>query len=291
MTSQNAHVVANAQETTLAHGYRLFAAALIGLGVLGLVSGDFASVWQQIPIEHLPFRALLAYAIAALELATGIGLLFRRSAPIASCVLVIFLLLWAVLLKLPAVVTAPHIEANWLGLAEVTVMVAGAWIVLTAFATDRLQQSLPGSLVGAAGLRNARILFALSLLPIGLSHFFYPNETAAFVPPWLPVRAAWGYLTGAGDILAGIAILLGWWPRLAATTVAAMLTIVTVLVWTPGLTPAANGLQFQTTGFLISATIAAAAWIVADSYRSLPWFTRSTRALRQGRAQASPSAP
>lgn len=270
MTSQKAYAVTGAYETTLALGYKLLAAALIGLGIVGLISGDFASVWQQIPIAHLPFRPFFAYAVAVIEIATGIGLLFRRSAAIASRVLLVFLLLWAVLLKLPAVIVNPQIEATWLGFAEVTVMIAGAWVVLIAFTGNQKQPPLYGLFVNANGLRNARILFALSLLPIGLSHFFYPNETAAFVPRWLPLPVAWGYLTGAGDVLAGIAILLGYWPRLAATLEAVMLGIITVLVWTPGLTPAANGLQFQTIGFLISAAIAAGAWTVADSYRGLP---------------------
>jgi hypothetical protein len=66
---------------------------------------------------------------------------------------------------------------------------------------------------------------------------------------------------------------------------AAMLVTITVLVWTPGLTPAPNGLQIQTTGFLISATIAAGAWIVADSYRGMPWL--ALRVIRETRITAS----
>lgn len=271
MKSQQAYVVPDAPETTLALGYRALAAALIGLGILGLISGDFASVWQRIPIADLPFRSVFAYAVAAIEIAAGIGLLFRRSAPIASWVLVVFVLLWAVLLKVPAVIVAPQIEGNWLALAEVTAMFAGAWIVLLAFTEEKWRRPEYHFLLGANGLRSARILFALSLLPIGLSHFVYPNETASFVPGWLPQPVAWGYLTGGGDVLAGIALLLGYWPRLAAASEAAMLVIITLLVWTPGLTIARNGLQFQITGFLISATIAAAAWVVADSYRGIPW--------------------
>jgi len=52
-----------------------FALALIGLGLLGLIYGDFALVWQRIPIEYLPGRTFIAYACALVELATGVGLL------------------------------------------------------------------------------------------------------------------------------------------------------------------------------------------------------------------------
>lgn len=246
-------------------GHVLLAATLLGLGLLGAYSGDFASVWQRIPIADLPARTSVAYATAAMEIAIGIGLLFRRSVGIASRALVVFFLLWAVLLKLPAVVVVPWMEATWLGLAEITVMLAGAWVVSLRF-NARKGLPVPRFLAGPQGVRNARILFALSLIPIGLSHFFYVDQTAALVPSWLPWRVGWAYLTGAGSLAASLAILTGICARPAAALETAMLAIVTVLVWMPGLAPAPNGLQFQVTGFLISAMIAAGAWNVASTY-------------------------
>jgi uncharacterized membrane protein len=257
-------------------GYKMLAAAMAGLGLVGFVSADFASVWQRIPIEDLPGRQFFAYACAAFELATGVGLLFKPTAAIASRILVVFLLLWALLLKLPAVVAMPQMEATWLGLAEVMVMVVGAWMVALAFGASRGAQQFR-FVTGATGLSNARILFALSLLPIGLAHFVYAEQTAAFVPSWLPWHFGWAYLTGAGSIVACSAILSGLFARLAALLEAVMLMIITLLVWTPWLTPASNGLQFQATGFLISLAIASGAWIVSDSYGG--WSARSPMKL------------
>lgn len=244
-------------------GYIVLAASMIGLGITGFVSGDFASVWQRIPIEHLPGRQFLAYGCAAIELATGVGLLFPKARLSASGALVVFLLLWAVLLKLPAVIAVPQMEATWLGLAEVTVMLAGAWMLFLV-AAGEARVRLPGFFGGASGMRNARIFLALSLFPIGLAHFFYPDQTAELVPGWLPWRLAWVYLTGAGSIAAAIALLFGALTRWATGLEAAMLMIITLLVWTPGLTPASQGLQFQFTGFFISTAIASGAWITAN---------------------------
>jgi uncharacterized membrane protein len=260
----------DAKARTFDLGHRLFAACILGLGLLGVFSGDFASVWQRIPIENLPAKTAIAYITAAVEIAIGIGLLARQSVAMAARALVVFLLLWAVLLKLPGVVVAPWMEATWLGLSEITILLAGAWIISLNFSgTD---ENRPFRFVaGATGVRNARILFALSLLPCGLAHFFYVDQTAALVPAWLPWHVGLAYLTGACDIGASIAILTGFSARLAAALVTAMLMIITLLVWTPGLTPASNGLQFQITGFLISAAIATAAWNVANSYRRTPW--------------------
>jgi uncharacterized membrane protein YphA (DoxX/SURF4 family) len=248
-------------------GRPLLALVMIGLGLVGLYSGDFASVWQRIPIEHLPARAFFAYATAAVELVCGIGLLFARTVQVASSIFFIFTLLWLILLKVPAVVAAPQIEGTWLGFGEIGVIVAGAWTLFATFNARRPERFFSGD----RGIRAARILFAVALPMIGLSHFFYTAETVKFVPAWIPAPTFWACLTGAGSIAACIAILSGVMSRLAAALEAAMLAVITVLVWLPGLNPAPidRGLI---TGFLISSAIACGAWVVADSYRNAPWF-------------------
>jgi uncharacterized membrane protein len=248
----------------------IFAVMMIGLGVIGLIYGDFAMGWQRIPIQHLPGRQFFAYASAVIELVIGLGLLMQRTISVSSRILFVFLLLWAVLLKLPAVVTVPQMEATWLGFGEIAVILAGGWVLFAAHAGEWERTHLKFA-VGASGIRIARILFALSLPMIGLSHFFYSPQTVALVPAWLPDRLAWAYLTGGGNIVAGIAVLFAIFPRLAATTEAAMLGIITLLVWGPGLVTKPTN-RLQVTAFLISSVIACGAWIVADSYRGMPWF-------------------
>jgi uncharacterized membrane protein len=241
------------------------ALVMVGLGIRGLATGDFAGVWQRIPIAHLPAREPIAYLCAAIELATGLGLLTRRAARMSAAVLSVYLLLWVVLLKLPAVVVAPQMEATWLGAAEIATILAGAWVVSAALSPKQDGRFLPG----ARGVRHARALLVLSLLPLGLAHFVYATETAGFVPAWLPWHHAWAWLTGAGSIAAAAAIAFAVWPRLAATAEAAMLGIITLLVWLPGVLsePGAD----SWTAFLISSAIACGAWAVADSYRGVPW--------------------
>ena len=184
----------------------MLALGMIALGILGLIYGDFAVQWQRIPIEHLPGRAMLAYVCAAVELMAGLGLTIRSTASISAGVLVIFVLLWAALLKLPAVVAVPTMEATWLGLGEITVILAGSWVLFVTHAGES----------GGQGLRYARWLFALSLPTIGLSHFIYLPQTLELVPGWLPFPTAWAYLTGAGNIAACLASCLAYgpdWPR------------------------------------------------------------------------------
>jgi uncharacterized membrane protein YphA (DoxX/SURF4 family) len=247
-----------------------FAVSMMGLGLVGLYFGDFATVWQRIPVEDLPGRQLLAYVCAVLEFVAGAGLLAASATRFSSRLLFILLLLWAILLKLPAVLSVPLMEATWLGLGEVTVMLAGA-LTLWAMHGGDWERGHLKFVVGASGIRIARLLFALSLPTIGLSHFFYSDATITFVPAWIPQPLFWAYLTGAGSIATSIALLLGVWPRLAAMIEAAMLGIITLLVWTPGLTAGPVD-RLKVTGFLISSAIACGAWVVAESYRGNAWF-------------------
>jgi uncharacterized membrane protein YphA (DoxX/SURF4 family) len=260
---------ADTNATPLSPAYVTFAIAMAALGVIGLVYGDVALVWQRIPIEHMPGEQLLAYAFAVIELGTGLGLLFRAFAQPAAVMLFIYMALWALLLKLPAVVMVPQMEATWLGFGEIAVILAGAWV---------LHARLAGNgalLAGAKGIRNARVLFALSLPMIGLSHFFYSPQTVELVPAWLPSPLSWAYLTGAGSIAACLGLLFGVFPRLAASLEACMLGVITLLVWAPKLFAMPVD-RTALTAFLISAVITGGAWVVAESYSGLPWLdTRS----------------
>jgi uncharacterized membrane protein len=245
-------------------GHALLAAAMIALGLRGLAYGDFASVWQRIPVEHLPARTFFVYATAVVELVAGVGLLLRRTVAAASAVLFVLLILWSVLLKLPAVVVVPSMEATWLGLGEITTILAGSWAVFAVHADARIRARLP-FLVGARGVRGARLLLALSLPTIGLAHFFYLPQTVQLMPAWLPWHDGWAWLTGAASLAACLGILSGIAAGLAATLEAVMLGIITLVIWLPGLVAAPSDATW--TPFLMSAAIACGAWAVADSYR------------------------
>src|SRR5262245_38373870 len=105
---------------------------LIGLGVVALVVADFAMVWQPVP-EWGPARHVVAYGTGALMILLGIGLWFRKSRAWAARILLAYLVVWA-LLKVPAVVVAPGMEATWLGLGELTLLLSGGWTLFACFA-------------------------------------------------------------------------------------------------------------------------------------------------------------
>jgi uncharacterized membrane protein len=238
----------------------LFAIGMIGLGILALIYGDFALVWQPVA-PWVPGRTVLAYASGLIMLLGGVGVLLRVAAAWSVRILFPYLIVW-LLLKVPALIVAPQIEAVWLGFGELAVLLAGGWILFANLAQLRAGSPLT-FLTSEHGIRAARILFAVSLIPIGLSHFVYVKETAALVPAWLPYRVGWAYLTGAGQIACGLGVLFSVLPRVAAWAEAGMLTLFTLLVWGPAILSAPRT-RLPWTAFFISWAIAAAAWVVAQ---------------------------
>ena len=255
----------------------VFAAALLGLGILGLIYGNSSELWAPIP-RSLPGRAAIIYLCSAIELGSGIGLLLREYTTSACRVLLVFLLLWLTLLKLPAVIHAPRVMASWESFGEIAATAAGGWCLFAAHAGAWERRHLRFA-VGESGVRVARLLYIAALPMFGLAHFAYHDLTASLVPKWLGFSLGWTYLTGAASLAAAAGMLFGIVPRLAANLESAMLWLFTLLVWVPRVVPlpADQGIWAE---FLISAAIASGAWLVADTYRRVPWLASGKAARR-----------
>ena len=241
----------------------VFAAVIIGLGVLSLINGDFAPIWQA-SLKNIPARELLVYLCAFIFLLSGIGLLWQGTAAIASRVLLIYLLLWLLLLRVVHIFLTPIAQDSWSGFGETAVIVAGAWVLYARFANDWDNQRL-GFAVGDKGLRIARTLYGIALIIFGIAHFNYLKDTATLVPSWLPWPIGWAFFFGCTFIAAGAAIIVGLCARLAAALSALQLGIFTLLVWVPVIAKHHN--VFQWSEFVISVAVTTGAWVVADSYR------------------------
>jgi uncharacterized membrane protein len=231
-----------------------FASGLIMLGVIGLAFRDFNLVWGPVP-RAFPQGAALAVACALVALVAGLALVVRRTAAVAAQVLVAYVALWWVAIKVPPVLRAPLTELTWLDCGMFAILLAGSWTLYAEFGGRRL-------LAGERGTRLARLLFGLALIPTGLSHFVYVSLTVPLIPAWIPFHHAWAYLTGACHIAAGLGVLFGVRPRLAARMESVMLALFTALVWVPRVVtdPATRG---NWTEFWISWALTTAAAVVA----------------------------
>jgi len=228
------------------------AVGLGALGVLSLGSGDFAFQWQPVPPE-LPGRATLASAVGALEVAAAVLLLLAgRLRTIGAWLAAVLLLGW-VALHAPPVVKQPASIVDWLGLAETAAMASAA--LMLAAATS--------GAAGAGAIRRAApVVFGLSALVFGLSHFKYAEFTAQMIPAWLPERVALAYVTGAAHTLAGLAIAAGLLRPLAAALEALMMASFVVLVHVPRVMAHPSS-RMEWTMLFVAVTLGASAGLVA----------------------------
>jgi len=251
-------------------GQVVFATTMMALGIMGLCKGDFGVIWQPVP-KDVPGRETLVYLCNLISLASGVGLLWQRTAAIAARVLLLWLLLWLLVLRLPGFSRGFTVDVYW-SACQTAVMLAAAWVQYTWFATDWEKQRL-GFAVGENGLRIARVLYGFALIPFGLAHFTYLQQTDVLVPGWLPWHAAWAYVTGATFIAAGVAVITGLWARLAAGLSTLQMGLFLLLVWIPKMAEGSMT-AFQRGETVVTWALTSAGWVVTDSYSGAPWLGR-----------------
>ena len=181
----------------------LFAAAAAGQAVLGLAYHDST------------FRLIFALFL----LAGAIGLCIPKTALPGVLAIALHQLVWAVI----AIPATPLVPVNWYGTAEALTSLSAA-LLLAAMLDSRLAER---------GARIAQIVFGATCVFYGWSHFAYADYTASMVPNWLPAHLPFAYLTGVGHAAAGLGVIAGVLPHLAAFCEAIMMSLFGLLVWLP----------------------------------------------------------
>ena len=236
-------------------GLYVYGGAAIFLGLLGVVSRDFATSWQNVGPD-VPLRVPLAYLTALIELAAGIALLVPRTARAAALTLTglysVFTLIW--LSK--SFANLGNFDPIGNVFEEFSLVAAG--LVLCA------NFSPAGS--SLARLRQFFVLlFGLCPISFGIVHIVDMPGLLNWIPAWLPPgKMFWAYATTLGFFAGAVAILTGIMAPLAARLVTAEIIVFELLVWIPGLwAPSRN--HFIWSGNAISLAMIGAAWVVSDS--------------------------
>ncbi len=236
-------------------GIYVFAAGAIFLGLLGLVSGDFATTWQRVG-ANVPFRVPLAYLTALIELAAGLALLWRpvaRTGTLALTVIfAVFTLVWV-----PKIFEdLRNFDPFGNFFEEFSLVVAAAVLVASL--------SRAGSPIARRESLFAR-LYALSAISFGVGHVLSMPGLLSWIPKWLPPsQMFWAYLTTIGFFLAAVAIFTGILAPLASRLITAEILAFEFLVWIPRLIASPHD-HFNWAGNAISIALSGAAWVVSDS--------------------------
>lgn len=259
---------------TLVIGRCLFALGSASLAILSLIYRDLAPLGPSLPAPT-PWEDIGVYGPSILVLAASAGLCFSRTAPLSALAIGLYQGLWAAS-GIPSIISKPFSVGAWYGCCEALTSLAGASILYVVLRSRSLPPEM--SIASRRCVRAAQILFGLTCVFYGWSHFAYADYTAGMVPGWAPDRLGFAYFTGMAHIAAGIGIVLAILPRLAATLEALMMSLFGLLVWVPSFfqqprpawaTPSEN----QWSELVVTVLLAASAWIVAISLGNRPWMS------------------
>src|SRR5262245_22469881 len=169
------------------------------------------------------------------------------------------LLLWVLVLHLPRIFREP---VAWLGTFETFAIFGGTWLLAATLPAQ--SNPRPWDAIVDRGQTFGRMCFGVSLPVFGISHFVYHDFVATWVPAWLGFPQFWAYFTGVAHIAAGVAIVTGVLPRLAATLAAIMYGSWVLIVHIPRVAAATHD-AFEWNGIFVASALCASALLVAGT--------------------------
>jgi uncharacterized membrane protein YphA (DoxX/SURF4 family) len=236
-------------------GLYVYGVAAIFLGLLGLVSGDFATTWQNVG-SNIPFRAPLAYLTAVLELVAGIAVLWPRTARAGALTLTILYSIFTLLWVPKSFVNLGNYDPIG-NVFEEFALVAASLVLFATFS--------PASSSIARRRPFFVLLFGVCPISFGIVHIMDMPGLLNPIPSWLPPnKMFWAYATTMGFFGAAVAILTGIMAPLAARLLTAEIVIFELLVWIPTLSAGPRN-HFNWAGNAICVALAGASWVVSDS--------------------------
>jgi uncharacterized membrane protein len=238
-------------------GRVLLATGVAALGIQSLIHADFVSSLEPVP-AWLPMRRVWACFIAGFLVIAAVGHLSKRHVRSAAIGLGAMSLLWLIVFHLPRLVANPASMSAWVVACETAALTGTAWVLVGALSVGG--KSGPGGFTTGAAVAG-RILFGLSLLLFGLSHFMYHDFVATLVPAWIPGRLFWAYFTGAAHVAAGVSLLTNVMSRLAAALYGIMIGIFGLLVNAPRAVNFNKPAEWDS--LFVAVTLSGAAWIIA----------------------------
>ena len=250
----------------------LVAVASASLAVLSLTYVDSAPLGQALP-AGIPGREIWLYGSALLLLGTSAGLCFSRTALPSVLIIGAYEAAWAIACT-PQILSNPLSVGAWYGFCEALTSLVGPGLVYVTFRLRAPGFEMP-IFTEPAG-RAARVVFGLTCVFYGWSHFAYASYTASMVPTSLPGRLGFAYFTGLAHMAAGAGLVVGILPRLAAILEALMMSLFGLLVWVPTFfmqarpkwaTPPAH----QWSELVVNVLLATSAWVVAASLSDRSW--------------------
>jgi uncharacterized membrane protein len=202
---------------------RVFAAASLALfGAEHLAASK--ALAQGVP-PWMPGHLFWAYFVGFALFAAATSIALNRYARLSASLLGVMFVLFVLMIHAPNVVADPNNRITWTVAVREIAFACGLFL----FANR--------------APRICRIALGAILVFFAVEHFLHPSfipgvPLGKMTPSWIPLRSAWGYLTGLALLVSGAALIVNKQARLATTLLGIELALMVVLIYLPTLAAA-----------------------------------------------------
>lgn len=230
-------------EKIIPFGRLCFAVAIIGLGILQFIYGDFvpgrAPAWPA----SWPGRLIWAYVSGAVLIATGAAIISGKKAQWMALLSALMIFVWAFLRHIPVVAAAPVYGGEWTAMGKSLVFIGGFCAVaasMPAAAGDRADTLSAFLSSRKVFTYLGRVGLGYFMIQSGIQHFMFIQFVATLVPTWIPGAYFWSYFAGVALIAGGAGLIFPPTARLAAGMSGLMIFLWFVMLHIPRAVAAAT---------------------------------------------------
>ena len=214
----------------------LMAAPLAAFAGEHMTISDF--IQTMIPAWY-PARLFLSYSVGVALYAAALSLALRRHVWLSAGLLALMFLMFVTTMHVPDAMHGTD-RFGWIVSLRDFSFGAGALALAGAFGLGRRGDSdSPYATIG-------RVLVGAACIIFGVLHLIYPANAPGvplqkMTPPWIPLPSAWGYLTGALEIVLGGMMLLGRQARTASLWLGLWIVVLVLIIYAPFVATATEG--------------------------------------------------
>jgi uncharacterized membrane protein len=185
---------------------------------------------QQMVPRWMPAHWFWPYFIGCALLAAATSLTVRKFVRLSSTLLAVMFSLFVCMIYIPSVFAHPKNRFAWIYALRDLSFAGGAWAL--AGLHSRAGSPQPSKWMILFG----RFAIVIAAIFYGVQHFLHPEFAPGvplelMTPSWVPFPRVWAYLAGAILLAAGISLALNKKSRIAAASIGALMTVLTLSLY------------------------------------------------------------
>jgi uncharacterized membrane protein len=182
---------------------------------------------QNMVPSWMPARWFWPRFVGCALLAAATSLTVRKFVRLSSTLLGLMFFLFVCMIYMPYALAHPKGRFGWTYALRDLSFAAGAW------ALAGLYRRVSSPQLSKWMILFGRIVIALAAIFYAAQHFLHPGFAPGVplekvMPSWVPLPSVWAYLAGAILLISGILLALNKKSRMAAASIGALMTVLTL---------------------------------------------------------------